>query len=179
MISPITPQLIKKLKSGFKLNWKGIHGVRHWSRVRVNGLRLCRFLDADRTVVELFAVLHDCKRRDEGFDPMHGQRAADSIDELLGERIALTDVQRRQLKFAIRYHSDSSAQTDDITVQVCWDADRLDLGRVGIRPDPDYLNTWKARDPEFLEAAFQRSLKERLNTENPKPGKKVIYADFR
>jgi uncharacterized protein len=179
MASNITPQLIKELKSGFKLDWKGIHGIRHWSRVRVNGLRLCRFVEADKTVVELFAVLHDCKRIDEGFDPKHGQRAADSIDELLADKIVLTDVQRRQLEFAIRYHSDSSVQTDDITVQVCWDADRLDLGRVGIRPDPHYLHTWKARDPEFLEAAFQRSLKEQLNSEDPQSAKKVIYADYR
>ena len=179
MTGPITPQLIKELKSGFKLDWKGIHGIRHWSRVRVNGLRLCRFIEADKTVVELFAVLHDCKRIDEGFDPMHGQRAANSIDELIADKIVLTDAQRRQLEFAIRHHSDSTVQTDDITVQVCWDADRLDLGRVGIRPDPHYLHTCKAREPEFLEAAFQRSLKEQLNSESRKSGKKVIYADYR
>ena len=46
----------------------------------------------------------------------------------------------------------------DITVQTCWDADRLDLGRVGIRPDPRRLCTAAARNPRMIEAAFARSL---------------------
>jgi hypothetical protein len=29
---------------------------------------------------------------------------------------------------------------DDITIQSCWDSDRLDLGRVDITPSPDYLS---------------------------------------
>jgi uncharacterized protein len=27
------------------------------------------------------------------------------------------------------------------TIGTCWDADRLDLGRVGARPDPKYMST--------------------------------------
>ena len=46
----------------------------------------------------------------------------------------------------------------DATVLTCWDADRLDLGRVGIRPDPKYLCTPAARDPEMLASAYLRSL---------------------
>ena len=34
---------------------------------------------------------------------------------------------------ALTYHSDGYT-VGDITVKVCWDADRLDLGHVGIRP---------------------------------------------
>ena len=30
---------------------------------------------------------------------------------------------------------------DDVTVQACWDADRLNLGRVGILPDPARMGT--------------------------------------
>lgn len=33
------------------------------------------------------------------------------------------------------------------TVQACWDADRLDLGRVGIIPTARYLCTDVAREP--------------------------------
>ena len=36
--------------------------------------------------------------------------------------------------------------TDDLTVMACWDADRLDLGRVGIRVDPKRLFTTTAQD---------------------------------
>jgi hypothetical protein len=33
------------------------------------------------------------------------------------------------------------ARHPDVTIQTCWDADRLDLGRVGIRPDPARMGT--------------------------------------
>lgn len=38
---------------------------------------------------------------------------------------------RNKREKALAYHSDGYTE-GDITVQVCWDADRLDLGRVGI-----------------------------------------------
>ncbi len=38
----------------------------------------------------------------------------------------------------------------DITVQTCWDADRLDLGRVGITPNPRWLCTACAKDPATI-----------------------------
>lgn len=47
--------------------------------------------------------------------------------------------------------------TGDPTIATCWDADRLDLLRVGIRPDPARLVTEAARDPEVLEWAMARS----------------------
>jgi uncharacterized protein len=43
-------------------------------------------------------------------------------------------------------------------VQTCWDADRLDLGRVGKRPDPRRLCTPAARDRDVIEWAYRRSL---------------------
>ena len=55
-------------------------------------------------------------------------------------------------------HSDGFTKAD-ITVQTCWDADRLDLGRVGIEPHPKYLCTEVAREAKFLKAAYQRSLR--------------------
>ena len=36
--------------------------------------------------------------------------------------------------------------TGDATLLACWDADRLDLGRVGITPRPDLLCTDAARE---------------------------------
>jgi uncharacterized protein len=41
-------------------------------------------------------------------------------------------------------------------MQVCWDADRLDLGRVGIIPKPDRLCTNAARD--ILEWSHERAI---------------------
>lgn len=50
---------------------------------------------------------------------------------------------------------------DDVTVQTCWDSDRLDLGRVGIVPDPGRLGTAAARRPEVIAWAYRWSIAER------------------
>ena len=34
---------------------------------------------------------------------------------------------------------------DDVTAQICWDADRLDIGRIGIAVNPYFLNTSAAK----------------------------------
>jgi uncharacterized protein len=35
----------------------------------------------------------------------------------------------------------------DVTIQTCWDSDRLDLGRVGVTPHPSRLGTEAAKTP--------------------------------
>ena len=39
------------------------------------------------------------------------------------------------LHYACVHHTDGLTE-GDVSVQACWDADRLDWGRVGIRPAP-------------------------------------------
>ena len=70
----ITPALIDLLRAEYRLDWNGVHGVAHWARVRVNGLRLALHNGADTRIVEYFAFLHDACRRGEGRDPDHGPR---------------------------------------------------------------------------------------------------------
>jgi uncharacterized protein len=43
----------------------------------------------------------------------------------------------------------------DATIQSCWDADRLDLGRVGIEPSKQYLSTYAH---PFIKEAYERSM---------------------
>jgi uncharacterized protein len=45
----------------------------------------------------------------------------------------------------------------DVTVQTCWDADRLDLGRVGTTPDPNWLCTEVAKRSEMINWADGRA----------------------
>ena len=52
----------------------------------------------------------------------------------------LSDEDVERLRFACEHHT-HQVHHDDPTVAVCWDADRLELGRVGIDPDPSYFNT--------------------------------------
>lgn len=121
------------------------HGVEHWTRVERNGLWLAGQLSGvDRLVVRLFAALHDCQRRDDGHDPEHGPRAASFIADHLD--LGLPGDRLEVLLHAIRTHTGGGTRTDDLTVKVCHDADRLDLGRVWIRPDPRFLHTEAARE---------------------------------
>jgi uncharacterized protein len=61
------------------------------------------------------------------------------------------------LREAIRDHEFGRTRAD-VTVMTCWDADRLDLGRVSIRPSPNYLCTDYAKKPLTIEWAYKRSL---------------------
>jgi len=45
----------------------------------------------------------------------------------------------------------------DVTIQTCWDADRLDLGRVGITPERTKLCTRAAKRQEMIRWADGRA----------------------
>jgi uncharacterized protein len=101
-------------------------------------------------------VLHDSKRRNEGTDPEHGPRAADFARQLRGTAFELDDDDFEKLVRACHGHTHERTHPD-ITIQTCWDSDRLDLGRVGIFPDPYYLSTADARDPAMIRWADGRA----------------------
>ena len=115
----------------FNMHPWGMHGVAHWWRVRHNGLLLAPSTGADAKVVRMFAIFHDSHRQDNHADPMHGPRAAQWI-------VALSDAQFAQLHTACTLHT-SAIHHDDPTIATCFAADRLDLGRVGTRPNPKYI----------------------------------------
>jgi uncharacterized protein len=152
----ISDALLARIRSEFAIEWDGLHGMSHWLRVHENGLWLAERTGASLVVVELFAFFHDSKRRSNGRDPEHGPRAAEFVRSLRDQLIVLPDDDFEHLVFACAYHTDGLIEAD-ATVQTCWDADRLDLGRVGIRPKANYLCTAAARDPQAIEWAWARS----------------------
>lgn len=141
----------------YSLPWAGDHGVAHWARVWEIGMRLAEATGADREIVALFAVLHDSRRWDEGTDSAHGQRAADFAYTLRGDLLQLSEPRFELLYRACAGHTHERLHPD-VTIQTCWDADRLDLGRVGIRPDPQRLGTAAARRPDLLRWAHERAV---------------------
>ena len=157
MSSLITKRLIEFARSEFHLDWDGIHGAPHWSRVRRNGLILAEQTGANRRVVEYFAFIHDLGRQNDDHDPEHGYRAALIAERIAGDLIAVDAVELDLLMEACQGHSDGHLEAD-ITVMTCWDADRLDLGRVGIRPDPARLCNDAAKHPGLLLEAYKRSV---------------------
>jgi len=131
--------LLTEIRDQFALNWHGIHGFRHWLRVRHHGLTLASDCGGDKHLIELFAYLHDSRRLDDDDDPDHGLRAADYTAHLNGKYFHLDAEDLKLLCRAIQFHSDGLTHKNP-TVQSCWDADRLDLGRVGIVPRAKYLS---------------------------------------
>jgi uncharacterized protein len=152
----IPQKIITPILSGYPLPTRGTHGIPHWSRVLETALRLAEHTGADPQVVTLFSVFHDARRLNEGTDPDHGRRGADLALQLR-PLLEITDPQLEQLTYACIHHTEGLIDADP-TVQTCWDADRLDLWRVGITPLDSQLCTDAARDPEIQAWARGRSL---------------------
>jgi hypothetical protein len=154
--APNIPLIVRAVLDEYVLPWDGHHGVAHWARVLENGLRLAGKTGAIIDVVQLFAVLHDSRRCNESGDPDHGPRAAEFARALRGGLIDLPDDEFGLLYRACAGHTHERTHPD-ITIQTCWDADRLDLGRVGITPDPRRLCTKAARRRALLRWAERRA----------------------
>jgi len=118
--------------------------------------RLAQVTGAVVEVVQLFAVFHDSRRVNEVTDPGHGQRGAELAAELRGQLFDLPDADFDLLYQACVGHTDGLIE-GDITVQTCWDADRLDLGRVGTAPDPRRLCTAAAKSAKMRKWADGRA----------------------
>jgi uncharacterized protein len=148
--------ILNAILDEYILSWRGDHGIAHWARVLENGLRLAERTKANVEVVTLFAVLHDSKRVNESTDPNHGHRAAEFASQIRGKLFDLHEHEFTLLYRACEGHTHERTHPD-ITIQTCWDSDRLDLGRVGIQPHASRLCTEAAKQPEMLKWADGRA----------------------
>ena len=114
-----------------------LHGLSHWERVETFGLLMAEMCpEADKEVISWFAYTHDSMRKDDGACVEHGPDAAELVDKVRDTYMSeLSDEQIRVLKMACYYHT-FEKNTEDITADICLDADRLDLTRCGIQPNP-------------------------------------------
>lgn len=141
---PDIREVIEFATNGWELG--ETHGLPHWQRVERNGILLSLQDghirdDINIKVVRYFAYLHDKCRLNNGTDVEHGSRAADMIPTLRTTILReLTDEEVILLDKACRYHT-TERKTGNPTIDVCFDADRLDLSRVGIRPNPKLMAT--------------------------------------
>jgi uncharacterized protein len=161
----ITVELLLEIQQQYRLRWHGTHGVIHWSRVYENGMKLASQDGVNSRVVQLFSIFHDSRRKNENRDRDHGKRGAKLAAELR-KYCPLDDAEFELLTTACRLHT-STLDHENITVQACFDSDRLDLGRVGHYPDPDRLCTPLAKKQVTIEWAYQRCLNEVELPEQP------------
>ena len=107
----------------------------------------------DLTVIRLFAYLHDSCRENDDYDVEHGPRAAKMIEGLRDNLLKdLSDEQFSLLQQACRLHT-TTHSTGNPTIDACFDADRLDLGRVGITPIPEKMATEKGKEMARIKRA--------------------------
>jgi uncharacterized protein len=128
------------------------HGPSHWERVARNGIHLATLTpDADLGVVLAFALIHDAFRLDDGEDRLHGHRASvwagRVADQFLPDTRGRRPDRRTRVELlciALGNHQ-LGRTTEQPTIGCCWDADRLDLGRVGTVPSPEFMSTEEGR----------------------------------
>ena len=127
-----------------------MHGILHWQRVERNGILLSMDNGSLRNgvrinVVRAFAYLHDKCRIDDWEDLEHGLRAAEMIPTIRNTVLKdLDDEEITLLEKACRHHT-TERSTGNETIDICFDADRLDLGRVSITPNPKLMATEQGR----------------------------------
>lgn len=153
----VPPWLVQEVLAGYRLDLDGIHGPAHWLRVRVNGLALAAMTPgACVEVVELFALLHDSRREDEWHDLGHGERAGGFARLLAEGGLLLLDAARLDLLVRACAGHEHGRVSADPTIGCCWDADRLELSRLGHRPIARLLSTAAAQDRTLQAAAWRR-----------------------
>lgn len=149
----------RRVLQDFRLDLMGPHGLPHWSRVLRNGMLVTASDNkVDPEIMQLFALLHDSMREDEWTDIEHGIRAARYVQQLADDGLMpyIYGERLTTLRAAIAGHPlGHVSRRDDWqsrTIQGCWDADRLDLGRVGVKPSIEKLGSlYVTGNPEVIE----------------------------
>ena len=152
---PNWSQLVDAVRSRCTNRSSLLHGEEHWMRVAAAELKLLKETGGGNpTLVLVFALIHDSMRLNDGADLFHGRRAAGFLKALNGELLRLPADGLEILAAACASHSESRL-TEEPTTAICWDADRLNLWRLGLEPDPRYLST-RAADEFRLTWAIGR-----------------------
>jgi uncharacterized protein len=146
---PDVARLVDAVHERSPLHGSYVHGDQHWRAVAEVGLRLLpEVRRADPLVVFLFALFHDSMRVNEVEDPGHGQRGAELAEEMHGRYFQLPPERLAQLTGACADHTEAGF-SDNATLGVCFDSDRLNLWRVGKTPDAKFLSTDAALDDDI------------------------------
>jgi len=136
-----------------------VHGLSHWRNVERNAILLAEKTGVDTHPLRVFAYIHDMCRENDGGDPEHGLRASKVLKKYMGTFLnGMDDIINYKLCFACENHT-RILRTGDLLIDSCFDADRLDLLRIGIKPDPDKMATeygaYLAANPDIFEAEIR------------------------
>ena len=145
-------ELLQIISKQFSLKLNGLHGIYHWHRVYKNALKLAEYYNIESKVFMLFALFHDSRRENDNIDPQHGKRGGRYAKLLQSDISILKELSKSDL-YLLEYACSSHTKTDyqhalagSLIANICWDADRLDIGRVGFVVDTEYLHTDYAKE---------------------------------
>ncbi len=139
------------------INFNYAHGPAHWQSVYRFGKML--YPGIDKGVLFYFSVFHDFFKSNDFADKSHGKKALTAMP-LIKENLKIWNKDKKahnsqieQLAFAFENHdctiqeyaSLTNPLKDNKNVRACLDADKLDLGRVGIIPESKHLLTEEAK----------------------------------
>jgi hypothetical protein len=124
-----------------------MHGERHWRGVAWAGLRIAELRgDLRPEVMVAFGLLHDCRRETDDWDPEHGDRAAHVASRSAPLKRLLGAEGRDLVAEACRLHERGRTCPETPQIGACWDADRVNLVRLGFRLDPRYFTVLSPDD---------------------------------
>jgi uncharacterized protein len=154
---PDLKRLLKAVRQNEFISESILHGEQHWKRVTLNGLWIAdRVQGADREVIYLFGLLHDCRRQDDGADLSHGPRASKAaVDFMEKGLIDLESIRMALLVQALGEHTFGHV-SDDPTIGCCWDADRYDLLRLFQTVKLQSLSHSDVATPKHLDTAYYK-----------------------
>jgi len=120
----------------------GLHGVSHLRRVAILSGRFAVAVGEDVESAVVVGFLHDCARKKDGNDLEHAHDSAVLARKLIERFFPHLDVDR--ICDAIEGHAEGEVTTEPLAACL-WDADRLELKRIGRTIDIDLLSTEVAR----------------------------------
>lgn len=122
---------------------QGIHGIDHVKRVVENAKIIAKKeCPNNYDDIVIGAYLHDIGRIDDNGGNEHAFRGFEISKQLLAKY--WPHLNHKKILTAIKEHADSLI-TDDPLIGSIWDADRLDLTRLGIKINLELLSTQTAK----------------------------------
>ena len=122
---------------------EGLHGLNHVKRVVENAKTIAKNECPNHyDDIVMGAYLHDIGRVNDNGGNEHALQGFEISKQLLAKYWPHLD--HRKILTAIKEHADSLI-TDDPLIGSIWDADRLDLTRLGIKINPELLSTKTAK----------------------------------
>lgn len=130
-----------------------IHGDKHWRAVAAAGIEIAGNDFERRAVALAFGMIHDSQRLNDCWDPEHGLRAA--LWAMKSRSLAgLIGTESRDLVSRACLDHEKGGISTERSIGICWDADRINLWRVGICPDPSFFSVLRGSVFEIMSRKY-------------------------